>query len=268
MERSLMEHPELEQAAAYALEALDASERNTFEVHLAGCPVCRAEVTELRSVSESLAFAVPAEAPPPGLRERVLAEARASARSTMPDVVPLRPPSRFRIVPWLAAAASLVLAVGLGWQVGRERDARQIAERDLQQTQTRLAEADRLAAGRDSLLRVVLSPAATTAKLAATGQSPTVQLVWHRAAGVIVLSHANLSPAANGRTYQLWGLTSAGTPMSLGTFNSFQGPGYLVMRASPEVMAQVSVSAVTEEPAGGSPQPTSQPILVGNWATQ
>jgi anti-sigma-K factor RskA len=268
MERSVVEHPELEQAAAYALDALDAGERSTFEVHLAGCPSCRAEVAELRSVSAGLAYALPAESPPPALRERVLAEARMSPRRTAPEVIPLHKPSRFRAAPWLAAAASLVLALGLGWQLGRERDAREGAERQLAVTQTQLEEAGRLAAGRDSLLRVVLSPAATTAKLAATGQSPTMQLVCHRTAAVIVLSHANLPPAASGRTYQLWGLTSSGSPKSLGTFNTFQGPGYLVMRASPDDMAQVNVSAVTEEPAGGSPQPTSQPILVGNWATR
>jgi anti-sigma-K factor RskA len=31
----------------------------------------------------------------------------------------------------------------------------------------------------------------------------------------------------------------------------------------PEVMAETKALAVTEEPAGGSPQPTSTPIWVG-----
>ena len=65
---------------AYAADALDAGERDAFEVHLGTCDACRQEVAELTATTARLgsAEAVP---PPPGLRARVLDEiGRASCR--------------------------------------------------------------------------------------------------------------------------------------------------------------------------------------------
>jgi hypothetical protein len=282
MERLAAEHPQLEQAAAYALDAIDADERREFETHLVGCAICRAEVTELRAVAAALAHTAPVEAPPDALRARVLREARASreayadvvsrheakpTRASAADVVPLRRHPRLAAAaPWLAAAAAVVVAIGIGWQASRERVARRVAERYQADAESRVAALRTELASRDSLLGVVLSPAVTTAKLAATGQAPSMQLVWHRTARMIVLSAADLPPAKTGRTYQLWGLDAAGTPHSLGTFNT-QPDGHvmMVMKPSAAMMSTIRVSAVTEEPMGGSPQPTSQPFLVGRW---
>jgi len=282
MERSVSEHPQLEQAAAYALDAIDDGARHDFETHLVGCAICRTEVAELRAVVSSLAHAAPVEEPPEELRARVLSEARASreayadvvsrhdekpTRASAADVVPLRRHPRLAAAaPWLAAAAAVVIALGIGWQASRERVGRHVAERYQADAESRVTALRTELASRDSLLGVVLSPAAATAKLAASGQAPSMQLVWHRAARMIVLSAADLPPAKSGRTYQLWGLDAAGTAHSLGTFNT-QPDGHvmMVMKPSPEMMSTIRVSAVTEEPMGGSPRPTSQPMLVGRW---
>ncbi|HEY0641398.1 MAG TPA: anti-sigma factor, partial [Pseudonocardiaceae bacterium] len=60
---------------AYALDALSGTERAGFEHHLAECPACAAEVAELQATAAALGTAV-AATPPPGLRAKVLAEAR------------------------------------------------------------------------------------------------------------------------------------------------------------------------------------------------
>ena len=87
--------------AAYALDALDPEERREYEAHLARCDRCRDELASLSEASTSLAYAVDPAAPPPQLRERILAAARAER----PNVVPLRPR-------WaLPAAATAVVAV-------------------------------------------------------------------------------------------------------------------------------------------------------------
>lgn len=275
------EHAQAELAAAYALDALDAPERSAFEAHLLGCPTCRAEVEAMREVAASLAYGAPAEVPPAELRERVLADARAArdayreaveeagmppTRAAAGDVVPLRRPLRSTLVPWLAFAAALMLAAGLAFKVGREREARHVAERYQADAEQRAAEAVGQAASRDSLLRLVLSPATATARLAATGREPSMQLVWNRTARVLVVSAADLRPAPAGRTYQLWGLTADGTPRSLGTFDTEPaGGGFVVLPTTADAMEAVTTSAVTEEPAGGSPRPTTTPLLVGRW---
>lgn len=282
MERSVAEHPQLEQAAAYALDAIDDEQRRDFETHLVGCAICRTEVAELRAVVSSLAHAAPVETPPDELRARVLREARASreayadvvsrqpetpTRASGADVVPLRRHPRLAAAaPWIAVAAAVVAALGIGWQASRERVARRVAERYQADAESRVAALRNEIASRDSLLGVVLSPAATSAKLAASGQAPSMQLVWHRTARMIVLSAADLPPAKTGRTYQLWGMDAAGRPHSLGTFNTQpDGRVMMTMKPSAEMMSTIRASAVTEEPAGGSPRPTSQPFLVGRW---
>ena len=80
-----------------------------------------------------------------------------------------------------------------------------------------------------------------------------------------MLTAQNLPPAPNGRTYQLWGIAANQQPVSLGTFNT-QADGSVLLTMSMPEGVRFDVSAVTEEPAGGSPQPTTQPFLVGNWS--
>jgi anti-sigma-K factor RskA len=100
-------------------------------------------------------------------------------------------------------------------------------------------------------------------KLSATGRPPTGRLYWNRQSSEVVFAAFSLPPAPQGRTYQLWAIASAtSTPVSLGTFNtSADGVGRLAVKL-PEG-TRIAIGAVTEEPAGGSPQPTTQPFLVG-----
>jgi anti-sigma factor ChrR (cupin superfamily) len=73
-----------ERAALFLLGALDPDAARDFARHLdTGCAVCRSELDGLGGVTASLALSVTPVAPPPGLRERVLAAARATeGRST------------------------------------------------------------------------------------------------------------------------------------------------------------------------------------------
>jgi anti-sigma-K factor RskA len=102
--------------AAYALDALDADERQAYEEHLAGCESCREEVAALSGVAAELAFAVEPAEPPPALRGRILDAARAER----PNVVPLRP--RWAAPVAAIAAVAACVAVGLGlWNISLHR---------------------------------------------------------------------------------------------------------------------------------------------------
>ena len=73
----------------------------------------------------------------------------------------------------------------------------------------------------------------------------------------------NLPPTAPGHTYQLWLVTRDQKKVSAGTFTPSDS-GSAIVRATyalaPDSLAAI---AVTNEPAGGSAQPTTTPFLVG-----
>ena len=245
----MTDHQWSELAAPYALDALAPDERERFEAHLSECAACRGEVRELREVTVLLADAAPTATPPAGLRDRILREAR--------QVRPIRR-RRAPIVPWLAAAASLVLAVGFGYAYLRERAALQQASAAL------AAQTDSLAA-RDSLIATIFSPDVATAALAATGKPPSARLYWNPSRHRVVMAVFDLPPAPAGRTYQLWAIAQGSKPVSLGVFNT-AADGRLTTAMDVPVGLAFEVTAVTEEPAGGSPQPTQKPFLQGKMA--
>ncbi|SRR6059036_1645010 len=238
----MTDHEWLALAAPYALDALDGEERATFEAHLAGCAVCQAEVRSFREVAGQLAAAAPLIDPSPGLRARVVREARLARR-------------RVSIAPWLAAAAMLVLALATAYAYWRERGERGALERGVALLRDSLT-------ARDSLLNAVLAPNVGTANLAATGKPPSARLFWNPAHHIVVIAVFDLPPAPAGRTYQLWGIARGKAPVSLGVFNP-RPDGRLTTAMPVPADFAFQVTAVTEEPAGGSPQPTQTPFLIG-----
>ncbi|MCI0434012.1 MAG: anti-sigma factor [Gemmatimonadetes bacterium] len=267
--------------ASYALGVLDDEERTAFEAHLAGCEACRADVRAFRETADALAWAAPARQTPAGLRDRILRDARsvrpirsapgAESRTADPGARPDPTPSTSRTPaggrPWLVAA-TIALAIGAALFV-RERSlrigleetiARLASEADTMQT--RLAELDAELASRDSLLTAVLAPDIRTVRLSAQGQPPSARIFWSRERGRIVIAAFDLDPAPAGRTYQLWGIAGGAAPVSLGVFNT-AADGRAVVSFDVAAALSIDVAAITEEPAGGSPQPTTTPFLVG-----
>jgi anti-sigma-K factor RskA len=95
--------------AAYALDALDPHEAEAYEEHLGQCDDCRVQLAELQETATALAFGTVAPAPPPRLRESILAEAAAQRT----NVIPLRP-RRWTPRVLAATAAAACVAVGFG----------------------------------------------------------------------------------------------------------------------------------------------------------
>ena len=113
-EGQLMTNEDLhELVAGFALDALDADDREAFESHLAGCERCRSELAGLSEAVGTLAFAVEGPAPPADLRERILA----AAREEPPRVVALRP-RRTRVYAGIAVAAVACAALAIGLWTG------------------------------------------------------------------------------------------------------------------------------------------------------
>ncbi|MDX6387928.1 MAG: hypothetical protein QOD85_1730, partial [Gaiellaceae bacterium] len=99
-----------ENSALYALDVLDGEERTRFEEHLADCATCQGELRGFREAASALAF-VESKTPPPALRGRILAAARAEPQ----NVIPLRPRRSLAVsIAAVAAVAATTAAVGLG----------------------------------------------------------------------------------------------------------------------------------------------------------
>ena len=87
-------------------------------------------------------------------------------------------------------------------------------------------------------------------------------MFWDRATNRWTFFVNRLAPAKTGRTYQLW-LVTANAKISAGTFTT-DSSGRAVVRAEyPLARDALQAVAVTEEPAGGMPQPTGSVILAG-----
>ena len=69
----------------------------------------------------------------------------------------------------------------------------------------------------------------------------------------------DLDAAPSGQTYQLWFVGADGSAVSAGTFLPGADGGAAV--ALPGAPGAAAAVGMTLEPAGGSPQPTSQPVL-------
>jgi anti-sigma-K factor RskA len=106
--------------AAYALDALDADERDAFETHLRDCEECRAQLPWLGDTVSALAYAAEGPVPSSDLGNRIVAAARAEP----PKVVALRP-RRARIYAGIgvaaAACAGIAIALSLGLSGGGGR---------------------------------------------------------------------------------------------------------------------------------------------------
>src|SRR5277367_3182887 len=113
----------------------------------------------------------------------------------------------------------------------------------------------------------ILSDPASAKILLAGGQPGTtaLQASWHAKLGIVV-SGQKIPPPANGRVLQLWLIPKApgGKPLPSQVVRpDADGNFVLLVPNPPEVMAETKALAVTEEPAGGSPQPTTTPKWVG-----
>jgi anti-sigma-K factor RskA len=77
--------------------------------------------------------------------------------------------------------------------------------------------------------------------------------------GVVFIAAQLPSLAAN-RTFELWVIPAQGNPIPAGVFRGEADASAIYVRQGPVMNA--AAMAVTVEPEGGSPQPTTTPFIV------
>jgi anti-sigma-K factor RskA len=240
----LLRHDLHSLSGAYALDALEpGAERDRFTRHLSRCQSCASEVRGFREVATAMAFATAAE-PPAGLRDQVLAAA-ARTRQVPPEVRTHAQPRRTRVpwVPWLSgvvATASIVVAVLFGLAQAHTQD-----------------ELDQVRAENQAISLILSAPKAKLLTYPVThGGEATVVLAADRHELAVVTTGLPALPA--GKVYQLWligkpAITSAGL---LPPAKDGRTPAVLATG-----VVKGDTLGLTVEPAGGSAQPTTKPIL-------
>lgn len=248
-----MNHDEAEELlGAYALDALPDAEAAAVRAHLETCPEHAAQARELREVAMRLSWAPEAVAPPAQLRTRLLdaiarepQEAAPAESAAAPSVTRMpasrgnatRTRSNIRRFPvaWGSLAAALLLVAGglFAWNIV---------------LQNRLD--DRLDASNATAVRP-LQPASA-------GQQSNAYVLFFTGDKKAVVVGEGITPAAPGKTYQMWAIRD-GAPVSIGLMQP-DADGRVHAVVDFDAVAADTL-AITIEPAGGSAQPTSAPVL-------
>lgn len=240
---------------AYALDALaDDAERAEFERHLAECPECTQEVEEFRLTANRLGLAV-AEQPPDEVRLRAMAVIRGTRQDPPGTVLPFARGTRRGGVPrWVVAvtatAAAVALALAGTFGVFALR-----AQHELAETQEQLATA---AAEYAPVAQILGQPDAHSVTAQAKGGGNGT-VMTSRSLNRAVFLAFHMPSAPRGRTYQAWAIGPAGAT-SLGVLVAAGSDS-----TAPVVLSSlhgVQEVGVTVEPAGGSRQPTTTPLLL------
>jgi anti-sigma-K factor RskA len=210
--------------APYALHALDEDESRDFEQHLAVCERCREELAGLKEAAAALAYGAEGPAPPPELRDRILAR----AREERPNVtsLPARPRRNWTAPLAAAAAIAACVAIGLGVWTATRGDSG------------------------DAFTRVVAQPGA---RVIGMGSQGALAVAPDGRAALML----RVPRAPDGKTYEAWVIRGQSAKPA-GLFGG--GAGASVVDLSRRV-PHGAVIGVTVERAGGADQPTQKPFV-------
>ncbi|MGO4597195.1 anti-sigma factor [Terrabacter sp. 2RAF25] len=274
-------------SGAYAVDALDHVERARFERHLAGCSACQAEVESLVAAASELSVLSEAS-PPASLRAKVLGDI-ANVRPLPPLTAPrdergddlVRPPAPAPEAPTPDSGATVDPAGGPGTdeRQGADElgDRRRSRARGLTRgwrlvvaaatvavlaiggfTAWRQINTDPSRAIADQVLAA--GDATETAKRFPDGSTATVWRSESLHKAVIVTS--GMANAPSGKVYQLWLQDPTGHMASAGVMP----PGADQVVVLDGDASKAKGAGITLEPAGGSGQPTSDPIALFSFA--
>ena len=234
-----------ELAGAYALDALDASEAAAFRAHIATCGEHAALAAELRATASRLPDSVEPVDPPAALRARLLDAIEREPQAGTAEVASFADAARARDArsstsrwwrpnAWTAIAAALALfAVAAGaWALA--------------------------SSGSDGGGELAASASGVRSLVDAEGERVgTVVLFEDQGQAQVIFD--DLPDAGAGQSYQMWSIEGGGA-VSLAVMD--EGTQGALVSVVDFDASQSEALAVTVEPAGGSDQPTSEPVYV------
>jgi anti-sigma-K factor RskA len=229
--------------AGYALGDLSPEETEALERLLATNPELNAEVARLQETLALMPYALPEQAPPPQLRDTILAAAqrpeaqRSAQASAPPPHRPLRPQLTWQR---FGGAIAALLMVALAVDNFRLRDKLQDAE---------------------TVVSTLWQPNTLVYTLKGTGSAPAASgtLVVNPNHHAVVVAVQNLPALPAGQAYRLWAIAPGVTqPIYCGQFNStvtgttshWTAPEAVCGTAVPQMLITVESATAPPQPAG------------------
>ena len=224
---------------AFVLGALPEEERREFEEYLAENPDRQAEIDELSTIAGLLALSPEEQEPPPELRRRILDVVEAEAGRPLLERRPVLARMReFLGVRGVALGAAAILVIGLfSWNLFLQAEIRDLQE------QARSSQPPQ-----DYRVVELKGPGA------AHGARAEVMIVHNERA---VLMAEDMPPVPREKTLQIWVIEND-VPKPGGLFEP-NGEAAIVVIQTP--LDEADAIAVSIEPEGGSPEPTTEPML-------
>ena len=261
------QHIPQEDLAFYALETLSHDESGVVRKHLSKCDECQTELASLKGDLAMVALSVDQKPLPEGARERF---AQRIATEIRPNLTAARPGEPVAIdrspkfrgtgwIGWVAAAAALIVAAGLGLQVS-------FLKARLQDRDSRIASLEASRSRAQQVAELLTTPAAQRVLLTApkTPPAPSGRVVYLASRGELILQANNLAPVPAGKTYELWVIPADGSaPIPAGLFRpDAAGNGSVVLPSIPQGVT-AKAFGVTMEDEAGSKTPTAPILLAG-----
>ena len=230
------EHEEIQDLlGVYAADAVDSEEAAEVERHLVQCAQCATEVKEHR---ETLALLAPATS---DLRPRPFTQMGIDLSAPTSNITPLRRPAR-SVPAWTMSVAAAIVFLVAAVAVTQARRAEDLSD---QLAQGSLAVAADRALSDPSARRLTLATAAGS-------EYADVAILED---GQAYLVPRDLPALSEDQTYQLWALRGH-EKTSLVVAGARPGP--VAFRTT----LDIDGLALTQEVAGGAPQPTKTPVAV------
>lgn len=268
-----------------ALGLLKDDEQTELQRELQARPSLADDLRALRQIVIGLAQAVPLIDPPAYLRERVLTAITGRAPATLSTSTAVGAPAMVVQRPsawpaWLATAAALIAALGVGFYALNLRGRVDTMASDIASANARASSAEQqlvqlrqalgVAESETQKVRlqaaVLIAPDMARIDLAGQPVAPgaAARAFWSRQKGM-VFAASQLPALPAGKVYQLWVVPggAGAAPISAGLLTPDASGGVTLQIATPPDIPTPVALAVTLEPAGGVPAPTGEKFLVG-----
>ena len=243
--------------ALLALGALQGDERVTLEKHLEECSSCRRELERLRGDMALLALSASGPKPPQRSRERLLKAIAQEPRAQKSPAIARRSLG-WTLLPWLAAAAFLLLA-GFFWQQS-DRLSQRVAELQGESSQQQA----QLERAREVVSTLTSTDAMRVTLVAAQAPpQPQGKAIYVKDRSSLVFLASNMPPLPPQKIYELWLIPTSGSPIPAGVFKPDARGSATVIEPPLPSGVEAKAFAITVEPEQGSSTPTMPIVMMG-----